>query len=224
MGKGPTKSAALAGCLCEAIERYNGTYTNQLQKQCRFSDISLEAIHPHELIKCSETQYVNRNELNARGGPFSQIPLPYDNSTIGWTQAQSLIDGSLWYVPSSFCYLTYPFRREVSMCPGDSNGCASGNTIEEAIYYGLLELVERDAVAIWWYNRIRRPEVKLDAHLFQGFQRPDIDHFTVKVIIPELRHFWSRLAPGRLYDVPVKLKWVDNRLLESEMNKISYFV
>ena len=43
----------------------------------------------------------------------------------------------------------------------DSNGCAAGNTLEEAIVQGFLELVERDAYAIWWYNRLQRPEVDL---------------------------------------------------------------
>jgi oxazoline/thiazoline synthase len=43
----------------------------------------------------------------------------------------------------------------------DSNGCAAGNTVEEAIVQGFLELVERDAYAIWWYNRSQRAEVDL---------------------------------------------------------------
>ena len=43
----------------------------------------------------------------------------------------------------------------------DSNGCAAGNTREEAIVQGFLELVERDAYAIWWYNRTRQAEVDL---------------------------------------------------------------
>ena len=33
--------------------------------------------------------------------------------------------------------------------------------------------------------------------------RPDIGLPVVKVIIPGLRHFWSRFGAGRLYDVPV---------------------
>ena len=45
----------------------------------------------------------------------------------------------------------------------DSNGCAAGNTREEAIVQGFLELVERDAYAIWWYNRLQRPAVDLGA-------------------------------------------------------------
>ena len=32
--------------------------------------------------------------------------------------------------------------------------------------------------------------------------RPDIDLPVTKVIVPGLRHFWARFAPGRLYDVP----------------------
>ena len=43
----------------------------------------------------------------------------------------------------------------------DSNGCAAGNTLQEAIVQGFLELVERDAYAIWWYNRSQRSEVDL---------------------------------------------------------------
>jgi len=42
-----------------------------------------------------------------------------------------------------------------------SNGCAAGNTREEAILQGFLELVERDAAAIWWYGEIRRPAIDL---------------------------------------------------------------
>jgi oxazoline/thiazoline synthase len=35
--------------------------------------------------------------------------------------------------------------------------------------------------------------------------RPDIGLPVVKVIVPGMRHFWARLAPGRLFDVPVRL-------------------
>ena len=45
----------------------------------------------------------------------------------------------------------------------DSNGNAAGSSTEDAILQGFLELVERDAVALWWYNRVRRPGVDLHA-------------------------------------------------------------
>jgi ribosomal protein S12 methylthiotransferase accessory factor len=48
--------------------------------------------------------------------------------------------------------------------------------------------------------------------------RPDIEVPVVRVIVPGMRHFYRRFAPGRLYDVPVKLGWRDRPLSESELN------
>ena len=48
--------------------------------------------------------------------------------------------------------------------------------------------------------------------------RPDIGVPVVRVIVPGLRHFYRRFAPGRLYDVPVKLGWRDRPLSENELN------
>src|SRR5262249_56147212 len=57
----------------------------------------------------------------------------------------------------AYCSLGCPLPDDHRFCRGDSNGCAAGNEPEEAILQGLLELVERDAVALWWYNRVRLP-------------------------------------------------------------------
>ena len=47
---------------------------------------------------------------------------------------------------------------------------------------------------------------------------------TVKVIVPGLRHFWARFAPGRLFDVPVELGWREAPLKEEELNPINMFL
>jgi ribosomal protein S12 methylthiotransferase accessory factor len=54
--------------------------------------------------------------------------------------------------------------------------------------------------------------------------RPDIGLPVLKVIVPGLRHFWARYAPGRLYDIPVKLGWLDRPLTEDELNPIAVFI
>ena len=48
--------------------------------------------------------------------------------------------------------------------------------------------------------------------------RPDIEAPVVRVIVPGLRHFYRRFGPGRLYDVPVKLGWLEKPLKEDELN------
>jgi ribosomal protein S12 methylthiotransferase accessory factor len=50
--------------------------------------------------------------------------------------------------------------------------------------------------------------------------RPDIEVPVVRVIVPGLRHFYRRFAPGRLYDVPIKLGLRDRPLPEDELNPI----
>jgi ribosomal protein S12 methylthiotransferase accessory factor len=50
--------------------------------------------------------------------------------------------------------------------------------------------------------------------------RPDIEVPVVRVIVPGLRHFYRRFAPGRLYDVPVKLGLRDRPLSENELNPL----
>ena len=50
--------------------------------------------------------------------------------------------------------------------------------------------------------------------------RPDIEVPVVRVIVPGLRHFYRRFAPGRLYDVPVKLGLRQRPLSENELNPL----
>jgi ribosomal protein S12 methylthiotransferase accessory factor len=50
--------------------------------------------------------------------------------------------------------------------------------------------------------------------------RADIGVPVVKVIVPGLRHFYRRFAPGRLYDVPVKLGWRERPVSEDELNPL----
>jgi oxazoline/thiazoline synthase len=75
----------------------------------------------------------------------------------------SLRDEAPRLVPTGYCYFGHPDITEHFFCVSDSNGNAAGNTLEEAVLQGLMELVERDSVAIWWYQRLRRPAVDLDA-------------------------------------------------------------
>lgn len=43
-----------------------------------------------------------------------------------------------------------------------SNGCALGSSIEEAIFYGLLEVIERDNFMVSWYNKLPLVEIDLE--------------------------------------------------------------
>src|SRR5262249_43111641 len=86
----------------------------------------------------------------------------FDRSALlEWSPVWSLRDDRFRYLPTSMLYFFYRGQDDFQI-NADSNGCAAGNTLEEAIVQGFLELVERDAYAIWWYNRLQRPQLTLD--------------------------------------------------------------
>jgi bacteriocin biosynthesis cyclodehydratase domain-containing protein len=163
-GKGVSDLQAKASGLCEAIERYSGHFQGyERRSRARLSELGGDAVDPHSCQLYSNRQYDERDRWNARRSRFNRVPLRFDPSAeIEWTPAWSLTNQRIRYLPTGFCYYAYPDPPGQAYCIADSNGNAAGNTIEEAILQGLLELVERDALGIWWYNRIRRPAVAID--------------------------------------------------------------
>ena len=377
-GQGTTDVQAKASGLCEGLERYSGVFRgDESRRTARMADLGSAAIDLSDCLLFSDRQFRERETINAGDSSYSFVPKPFDSTAeIEWSPVWSLSRQEKRYLPTAFCYYDYPQPTGHCFCIADSNGCAAGNTLEEAILQGFLELVERDSVALWWYNRVRRPGVDLDsfgepylreladclatheremhvldltsdlaipvfavwsrriggrsgpdaaeqivlgfgAHLDpkiallraatemnqmlsyllqappdkvysdhvtdretvrwlktataenqpyllpdttaplrtagdyapastddiaqdvndcrtlverQGLEmlvlnqtRPEIGLPVVKVVVPGLRHFWTRFAPGRLYEVPAKLGWLRAPLTEEELNPIPMF-
>jgi len=372
-GKGSSDAQAKVSCLAEAVERYScGYFGDEPRRNARAAELAERVLHPAHLLQFSDAQYRNRDDVNAAivVTNFNWVPVRFDQEReIDWTPAWSLTFEERVWLPTAFCYFGYPVAGDHDFCQADSNGCAAGNTIEEAILQGALELVERDACALWWYNRLRRPGIDLDSfgdaflddivaefdrrgrdlvaidlttdvgitvvvaiswrrregdRIFLGLgshleprlaisraiselnqaavfdfierqdtehaeprqsgyarwlreatienqsylcptprsfrriddfanhsranirdevewciarlrtnglemvvldqTRPDIGFPVARVVVPGLRHFWARLAPGRLYDVPVTLGWLKRPSAENELNPIPFFL
>jgi ribosomal protein S12 methylthiotransferase accessory factor len=164
-GKGRTDAQAKASGLCEAIERYSGVFQgDEIRVKESYSKMSDRAIHPNICMNFSQAQYKNRLAWNDYCTSFFQrVPEPFDEEReIEWTPVWSLTHQDFKFLPTAYCYFGYPMLAKPD-CWADTNGCAAGNTLEEAILQGFMELVERDSVALWWYNRLSRPAVDLDS-------------------------------------------------------------
>jgi ribosomal protein S12 methylthiotransferase accessory factor len=165
-GKGKIDSQARASAMGEAIERYAGVFQgDEIRHKANYQQLGERAIHPNSCMNFSSAQYENRQQWNESCPSFFQrIPEPFDEEVEReWTPVWSLTAQDFKYLPTAYCYHGYPQQTSNPDCWADANGCAAGNTLEEAILQGFMELVERDCVALWWYNRIQHPAVDLDS-------------------------------------------------------------
>jgi oxazoline/thiazoline synthase len=165
-GKGRDADQARVGALAEALERYSGVYQgDEARVRASRAELGSAALPPGDLLGFSAAQYGARDQLNAGGADRrARVPEPLDSSTpIDWTPAWSLRWGERRYVPLTYCYAEAPAECGVAFCGPCGNGVAAGTCLEEALLQALLELCERDAIAVWWYNRVARPAVDLDS-------------------------------------------------------------
>ena len=163
-GKGDHSEQARTSALCETIERFSGLYQgDEPRKRGRQADLDEPSYGFDSLQLFSARQRARRAEINrTTRDPRKQIPLGFDRYTrIDWTPAWSLSGKRRVWVPLGYCYAETPFESGLSFGIHNPNGCAAGSHLDEAILQGVLELIERDAVAIWWYNRLLRPRVDL---------------------------------------------------------------
>jgi ribosomal protein S12 methylthiotransferase accessory factor len=159
-GRGLTEEQARESCLGEAVELASACFWgNEPLLRAAWREVEDRAIDPAHLVLVSEEQYRERAAWNRAYSAFDWLPVPFDRSRqTDWVEATSPDGSDSALIPADCAYIGYSEAGdELAPAIADSNGCAAGATRDEAIVAAFLELVERDAVSIWWYGRHRRP-------------------------------------------------------------------
>ncbi|MGW1009319.1 TOMM precursor leader peptide-binding protein [Streptomyces termitum] len=162
-GKGTTPLQARVSALCEAVERHSGyRQGDEPTLRATYREVADRAVHPDTVQLFHPRQYADRAAWNAEHAPAHRVCAPFDEDTpVDWTPVWSLTAGRHRLLPTAMLYYDAPCAT--GSFTAHSNGTAAGSSREDAIVQGFLELVERDAVALWWYNRTRQPGVDLDS-------------------------------------------------------------
>jgi len=169
LGKGMSTEQSRASAMCEAVERYTAFHQgDEASVFAAASALDAPCILPQALAVFSERQRAN---LETHRPPHAvAAPALPEHDPAWWAPAWSLTFQARCYLPLAFCYANAPAESQRHSV-WTSNGCAAGNTLEEAILQGFLELVERDAAAIWWYGEIRRPAFDLGGLAAESLER-----------------------------------------------------
>lgn len=152
---GLTKEDALIAGVSEAIERYcSGFYNDKDLLLSSFKAIKNHAVQPEKFALFSSKQYKDENF------PFS----PFTNDTkINWVNGFSLISERETIVPAQMVFLPYRYRKDETIISyPTSTGLSCRSSLEEAILYGLYEVIERDAFILFWMSRPDVPKLRTD--------------------------------------------------------------
>jgi ribosomal protein S12 methylthiotransferase accessory factor len=90
------------------------------------------------------------------------LPQPVAEFTsLEWVMGYDIMNDVEVFVPANAVFHPYnPFNGN-KLFRSNTNGLASGNTIEEAVLHGLLEVIERDALSIAEYTRNPGKQIEL---------------------------------------------------------------
>ena len=156
-GVGVASEPAIARslALAEALERYCAhAWSVEQFLTAPASALEEEHLDPRRLPRCSEQEC----DHPLCGWRPADPDLP-----IRWVKGVSLMTGRTVWLPARAVYLgleAWPGERFVF---ANSSGCAAHPSLTRAIVAGLCELVERDAVALTWLQRLAVPRIMFDA-------------------------------------------------------------
>ncbi|MFC8824760.1 TOMM precursor leader peptide-binding protein [Streptomyces sp. NPDC057137] len=137
----------------EGLERYAGMRSRAKAAGTRGSLNGLRAAGERALDPRIVGLYSEEfHRANPRVTPF------HPDRELPWVWGYSLRDHRPVLVPEVLTYYHAP-GLENRFVQESSNGCASGGCMEEAVYFGLMEVVERDAFLLTWYGRAALPEL-----------------------------------------------------------------
>ena len=140
--------------VAEALERYGGQHALGKRTAVRgtFRQLQAEALDPATLGLYTQEQYAQPN--------FGFVPYHQD-LTYDWVWGYSFSQQRPLLVPEFYAY--YGHLDEHAFVYECSNGCALGNCLEEAILYGMLEALERDAFLLAWYAQLGVPRLDISS-------------------------------------------------------------
>lgn len=180
------EQGARRAALGEAVERYCGNFVPAGLPRASYADWCRRgepALDPATLVLYSARQHASP------GFPF--VPFERDLPVL-WTRGVELPDERPVWVPAALVYLNYnggPRRAEPRTNFLNYAGIACGVSAADARERALLELIERDAVTIWWQSGAACEGLSWDDNdelhaRLAGPRRGDFDYRLVRLPSP----------------------------------------
>jgi len=149
-GRTHSYAESVLTAILEGLERYCGLTPRGKRPMIHdsYRNLADQALNPVKVGVHAKEQY------EQPGFPFK----PFDpDRPIDWVWGYSLLEERPILVPQLLAY--YSLGGEDGFVYETSNGCALGGSLEEAIFYGIMEVLERDSFLMTWYAQLPIPRL-----------------------------------------------------------------
>jgi len=174
-----SQEKAIIKSLGEAFERHCLAIFKKSQfiktSACELGD---KAINLFSIVNFSRRQLSNKN--------FKLFNFTADTQ-FNWVKGYSITQHKPLFIPAQLIYVPY------NCCDDDkiirfpiTTGAANGGSLEEAIYKGICEVVERDAFMITYLNKLPREKINLTnnkkfSYIYNLFKRYSLELFVFDI-------------------------------------------
>lgn len=136
--------------ILEGLERYCGLTPRGKRTVIHdsFRNLEDQALNPVEVGMHAKEQYTRP------GFPFKTFD---PDRPINWVWSYSFLQERPILVPELLAY--YSLGCGHGFVYETSNGCAVGGSLEEAIFHGIMEVIERDSFLMTWYAQLPLPRL-----------------------------------------------------------------
>ncbi|MEM3078369.1 MAG: YcaO-related McrA-glycine thioamidation protein [Nitrososphaerales archaeon] len=172
-GKGIAEIHAEVSVIMEAVERYSAEVKSEDQKRIikgSFKELSskFNALDPADLIIPFTTSY-------------SQ------DAPLRWIEGFDIIQDEKILVPVSAVFHPYLPSDDLHLFRTTTNGLASGNTVEEAVLHGLMEVIERDAWSLTELTKDEREVIRASEDCFLVKELIDkFDRNEIRIVLKDI--------------------------------------
>jgi ribosomal protein S12 methylthiotransferase accessory factor len=162
-----TPERAIVRACGESIERYCSAIYDPcslfLASEFDMRRAGMDFISVHDVYPFAAWQYDD-------DFPYQRV----NDRKLRWVCGSSIATGGDVWLPASCVYVPYLFDAAVEPFTHMpiSTGLAAGPTVEACIGKGIFEIIERDALMLVWYKRLRVPRIDIES--CYGIS-PDID-------------------------------------------------
>ncbi len=137
--------------ILEGLERYCGLEPRGKRTKVydSYENVKDQALNPQS-VGVHETEQYQRP-----GFPFEKFD---PDRPMKWVWGFSLLIEQPILIPELLAYYSLGCGSR-GFVYETSNGCALGGSLEEAIFYGIMEVVERDSFLMTWYAKLSLPRI-----------------------------------------------------------------